>query len=270
MKQLLLILMLLAASPAQAAIVTKEIPYQDGSVSLTGYLAYDDAAPSPAPGVLVIHEWWGHNNYARMRAEMLAKLGYVAFALDMYGTGVKAEAPDAAQKLSKPFYDDRNLMRSRARAGLNVLTSQEKVDKTNIGVIGYCFGGTAALELARAGTDVKSVVSFHGGLATTMPAQAGDVKARLLVLNGGADPLVSDKEKQDFINEMTAAKADFRSIDYPGATHAFTNPDATEIGKKFNIPVAYNKDADERSWDEMQRNLADVFKTTPHPVETIK
>ena len=273
MKKLLFALLLLASTQAHAAIVTKEIPYKDGSVELTGYLAYDDAIKSApgrsgpdtnsgagtAPGILVIHEWWGHNDYARMRADMLAKLGYVAFALDMYGKGVTADNPDDATKLSKPFYDDRKLMRSRALAGLEVLKAQPNVDTSNLGIIGYCFGGSTALELARAGTDVKAIVSFHGGLATTMPAKAGDVKAHVLTLNGSDDKFVSNNEKMDFLKEMTMAQVNFRSIEYPGATHAFTNPKATEMGEKFKLPIAYNKEADEKSWAEMQSFYYQTF-----------
>jgi len=261
MKKILLALFLFFASTsAQAALVTKEIPYQDGDVKLTGYLAYDDSIKTPMPGILVIHEWWGYNDYVKMRAQMLAKLGYVAFAVNMYGTGVIANNPDEAKKLSEPFYNDRKMMRTRALAGMAVLTSQPMVDKSNLGVIGYCFGGTVALELARGGTEAKGIVSFHGGLSTPLLAQKGDIKAPVLALNGADDKFVSDKEKQTFRKEMTDAGVNFKSIEYPGATHAFTNPQATEIGQKFNMPIAYNKEADEKSWAEMRSFFAEVFK----------
>lgn len=249
------------SSPAaQAALVTKEIHYQDGSAALTGYLAYDDSIKAPAPGVLIVHEWWGHNDYVRSRAEQIARLGYVAFALDMYGTGVKGETPDEASKLSEPFYNDRDLMRRRAMAGLDVLRSQPNVDVKNLGIFGYCFGGTVALELARAGTDLKGVVSFHGGLDTPKPAVPAMVKAQVLALNGGADPFVPQEEKDKFIAEMTAAGVTYRSIDYPGVKHAFTNPAATETGKKYNIPVAYDETADKASWKEMEDFFTLLFK----------
>lgn len=254
------LLMSLTSPAAHAALVTKEIRYQDGPTALTGYLAYDESIKSPAPGVLVVHEWWGHNDYVRQRAEQLASLGYIAFALDMYGTSVKGESPDEASKLAEPFYNDRDLMRRRALAGLDVLRSQPNVDVKNLGIIGYCFGGTVALELARAGTDLKGVVSFHGGLATPKPAAPAMVKAQVLALNGGADPFVPQEEKNSFIKEMTAAGVTFRSIDYPGVKHAFTNPAATATGEKYNIPVAYDETADKASWEEMRQFFQLLFK----------
>lgn len=262
MKKLLIagVLLMLSAAHAQAAVVGKEIVYKDGDTELTGYFAYDDAAKAPMPGVLVIHEWWGHNDYVRRRAEQLAGLGYAAFALDMYGTAKSGETPDEASSLSKPFYDDRNVMRRRALAGLKTLKTQPQVDAANLSAVGYCFGGTVALELARAGIDLKGVAAFHAGLATTMPAKPAVVKAQILALNGGADPFVPQAEKDAFIQEMTAAGATFKSIDYPGVTHAFTNPAATEKGKKYNIPVAYDAEADKKSWDEMKAFFARLFK----------
>lgn len=252
--------MSLSSPSAQAALVTKEIRYQDGATALTGYLAYDDSIKTPAPGVLIVHEWWGHNDYVRRRAEQLTALGYVAFALDMYGSGVKGDTPDEASKLSEPFYSDRDLMRRRAMAGLDVLKTQKNVDTDNLGVIGYCFGGTVALELARAGTELKGVVSFHGGLDTPKPAVPAMVKAQILALNGGDDPFVPQEEKDKFIKEMESAGVTFRSIDYPGVKHAFTNPAATETGKKYSIPVEYNEAADKASWQEMKEFFALLLK----------
>lgn len=253
-------LLLLCATQAQAAIVTQEIPYKDGDVELTGFLAYDDTNPGKAPGVAIIHEWWGHNDYARSRAEQLAGLGFVAFAIDMYGTGKIAATPEEAGALSKPFYDDRMLMRKRAQAGIDVLKAQPQTDAGNIAVIGYCFGGTVALEVARGGADVKGVVSFHGGLATPMPAQKGVVKAQVLALNGKNDSLVPEADRAAFLEEMTAANVNFKAVDYPGAVHAFTNPAATEIGQKFNMPVAYNAEADKQSFADMRSFFAKIFE----------
>jgi dienelactone hydrolase len=252
-------LLVLAAMPAQGAIVTKEIPYKDGDADLIGYLAYDDKIPAPAPGVVVVHEWWGHDAYVRQRAEQLAELGYVAFAIDMYGLGKFGETPEEARALSTPFRDDRNLMRSRALAGLEVLRSQPMVDPENLAAIGYCFGGTVALELARGGVDLKGVVSFHGGLTTPSPAKPGDIRAEVLALNGADDPTLTAADRQAFLDEMTSAKVAFRMIDYPGATHAFTNPAATDIGRRFDMPVAYNAEADRLSFSEMRDFLARVF-----------
>lgn len=265
-----LIIFLLLAAPARAALVTQEVSYQDGDTTLSGYLAYDDALPRAAmPGVVIVHEWWGHNDYARQRADQIARLGYYAFALDMYGKGRMAATPQEAGTLSRPFYDDRALMRARAQAGVNALkglmlkTTDNANSGDNIAVIGYCFGGTVALELARGGADIRGAVSFHGGLATPDPAKPGAVKARVLALNGGADPLVTQEEKDAFEKEMTDAGVTYKSIDYPGALHAFTNPEATETGRKFNMPVAYNAEADKQSFAELETFLKDLFPATP-------
>jgi dienelactone hydrolase len=249
---------LLIAAPltAQAEIVTKEIQYEHEGAKLKGFLAYDDAAATPMPGVVIVHEWWGHNDYARDRAKQVAGLGYAAFAADMYGDGKLADTPDEATALSKPFYESRALMRGRVHAALEVLKAQPQVDTKNLGVIGYCFGGTAALEAARAGEDVKGVVSFHGGLDTPNPAKAGEVKAEVLALNGADDKMVPQSQKDAFVKEMSDAGVVYNSVDYSGAQHAFTNPAATEIGKKYNLPIAYDAFADEQTWIEMK----DFFK----------
>lgn len=261
MKKLFFILTILFMThTAEAKMITKEIPYKHGDVELTGYLVYDDSIKTPAPGVLLIPEWWGHNDYVRKRAEQVAAFGYVAFALDMYGTGKLVDTPDAAGKLATPFYEDRSLMRGRAQAGLDVLKAQPQVDATKLAVMGYCFGGTTALELARGGADVLGTVSFHGGLSTPTPAKDGVIKGRVLALNGADDPMVKPEEVAGFKAEMTAAHVNFKSIDYPGALHAFTNPAATEKGLKFNIPVAYNEAADQKSWEELKTFLQEIFK----------
>lgn len=257
------LLVIFAAAPAQAKLVTKDIAYKDGDIELTGHYAYDDAAKTPMPGVVVVHEWWGNNDYSKHRAEQLAGLGYAAFALDMYGASKMGANPDEAGKLSKPFYDDRALMLRRAEAGLKTLTEQPEVDKSRLGIIGYCFGGAVALEMARRGEEVKGVVSFHGNLASPEAAEAGRVKAQVLVLNGRDDKFVSQKERDNFAKEMTAAGVTYRSVDYPGATHAFTNPAATETGKKFNLPIEYNESADKQSWDEMTKFFARLFTEKP-------
>lgn len=251
---------ILFALPAHAGVVTKEITYKDGDVELQGYFAYDDTAEGLRPGVIVVHEWWGFGEYAKKRAEMLAGLGYAALAIDMYGKGKFAENPDEAKKLSAPFYENRALMETRAQAGLAALKAQtQQVDPNRLAAVGYCFGGTVVLELARRGEDLKGVVSFHGGLATPERAEPGRVKAQVLALNGGDDPMVKQEEKDNFVAEMKAAGANFKNIDYPGATHAFTNPKATEIGERFKLPVAYNEAADKKSWEEMEKFLERLF-----------
>jgi dienelactone hydrolase len=249
---------LLSSTAAQAKIVTQIIPYKDGDTALLGYYAYDDTVKPPMPGVVVVHEWWGQNDYARKRAEDLAKLGYAAFAIDMFGANVKAETPDEAGALTKPFYDDRNAMRSRAQAGIDALKKQPQVNIDHLAAIGYCFGGTVALELARGGEDLDGVVAFHAGLATPDPAKLSVVKAEVLALNGADDPMSPPSDRTGFTDEMTRAAVKFESIDYPGATHAFTNPAATEIGKKFKLPVAYNAEADKKSFNKMKDFLKRV------------
>jgi dienelactone hydrolase len=239
-----------------AGLHTETVEYKHGEVVLEGYLAYDDAVTGKRPGVLVIHEWTGHNPYARKRAEQLAQLGYVAFALDMYGKGVKAkDARDAAGKASV-FKENRRLMRDRAQAGLEILQKNPRVDPKRIAAIGYCFGGTTALELARDGADLVGVVSFHGGLNTPTPADAKHIKGKVLVLHGAADPVVPPKEVADFEHEMKSAGVDFHLIQYPGAVHSFTNPGA---GNDPSRGTAYNATADKESWAEMKKFFDKVF-----------
>jgi dienelactone hydrolase len=207
---------------------------------------------------LVLPEWWGVNDYAKYRATELAKLGYVAFVVDMYGDDKVTTDPTQAQEYSKPFYDDRSLMRRRVLLGLQQLQEQTTVNKNKIALVGYCFGGTAALETARVGTKLAGVAAFHSGLATPEPADIpGKIKAKLLVMVGADDPMVKPEERTAFVEEMREAKADFQFIEYSGAQHAFTNPNAD----KFNVPgVAYNKKADERSWALMQQFFGEIFK----------
>lgn len=254
---------ILSTAQAQAAVVAHDVHYQDGKTSLTGYFAYDDAAKKSMPGILVAPAWWGSDDYAKSRARMLAKLGYAAFVIDMYDNDAQATTPAAAQKLSKPFYDDRALMRSRALAALAALKAQPHVDITRMAAVGYCFGGAVVLELARAGTPLLGVVSFHGNLATSMPAKAGEVKAQILALGGADDAFVSKQEKKAFQQEMVKARVVLTMKEYKGATHAFTNPAATALGKKFNLPIAYNKAADEQSWALMEKFLARVLAPQP-------
>ena len=251
------LLSLAALAPAgRAEVKTKEIEYKHGDVVLQGYLAYDDAVEGKRPGVLVAHEWTGHNPYARRRAEQLAKLGYVAFALDMYGKGVTAKDRQEAAQMAQRFKDDRRLMRGRARAGLDVLRQQPQTDPRRIAAIGYCFGGTTVLELARSGADVAGVVSFHGALDTPDPADAKNVKGKVLVLHGADDPFVPDEQVAAFRDEMRDAKVDWHLVAYGGAVHSFTNPDAD----KANAPgVKYDEKADRRSWDAMKVFFEEIF-----------
>jgi dienelactone hydrolase len=247
---------LMGTTASFAELKTEVIDYKHGDTPLEGYLAYDDSFAGKRPGILVVHEWWGHNAYARKRAEQLASLGYVAFALDMYGKGVLAKTPKEAGELASVFKKDRALMRARAMAGLDVLRRYPKVDADNLGAIGYCFGGTTVLELARAGADLKGLVSFHGTLETPNPDDAKNIRCKILVLTGADDPNVPKAQIAAFEDEMKKAHVDYKVIAYPGAVHAFTNPAAGDDPKKG---VAYNKEADEKSWEAMKEFFAKVF-----------
>lgn len=254
-----LVALFMFTGPAQAEIVTRNVSYAHDGKTLEGYLVYDDALEGRLPGVVVVHEWWGLNEYARTRAYMLAKLGYVSFAADMYGAGITGDTPDAAKKLSAPFYADPALMRGRVDAALDALKTQTNVDRKKLAVIGFCFGGTAALESARSGADIAAAVSFHGGLSTKAPAQPNTVKARVLTLDGAADEMVSAAERENFATEMKQAGVNVESVNYPNAKHAFTNPAADDVAEKFGLPVGYDADADAQSWDKMKAFLAQTF-----------
>jgi dienelactone hydrolase len=226
---------------------------------MKGYLAFDENIKGTRPGVLVVHEWWGLNDYARKRARMLAGLGYTALALDMYGNGEVVVRPTDAQKFSSELMKDFPVAKARFLAGLKLLKKQPTVDPAKIAAIGYCFGGGIVLNMARQGVDLKGVGSFHGSLVPVQPIRLGVVKARILVLNGDADQFTTPEQIAAFKKEMEAAKVDYRFISYPNAMHSFTNPDADKIAKKFNMPIGYNAEADRRSWEEMQRFLNEIF-----------
>lgn len=243
-----------------AKVVGEEIAYQSDAVELKGYLAYDDEFQAKRPGVLVVHEWWGHNDYVRKRARMLAKLGYTALALDMYGNGKQADHPDEAGKFAGEVRKNMAEAERRFRAALAQLRIHPTVDPEKVAAIGYCFGGGIVLEMTRRGLDLDGVVSFHGSLSTSHPAKKGKVKAKLLVLNGDADPLTTPEQIKAFKQEMTEAGVDFTFIGYPGAKHAFTNPEADRLGEQFNMPLAYNPIADKQSLAVMQRFLEELFK----------
>lgn len=246
---------LLVAGPVQAAVVGKTVEYKHGDTVLEGYVAYDDAATGKRPGVLVVHEWKGLNEYAQRRARMLAELGYVAFAADMYGKGVRAKDHEEAAKLSGIYRNDRNLMRGRIGAALDWIRAQSNVDFSKIAAVGYCFGGSTVLELARSGADILGVASFHGGLKAPTPAAPGAVKAKLLVLHGADDSFIPAEEVDAFKKEMEAAGVDYKFIAYPGAVHSFT---VEEAGDDPSKGMAYNAEADQKSWAELKRFLAQL------------
>lgn len=246
-------------SVAQAAVQGKEVSYQADGTMLKGYIAYDDAIEGKRPAVLVVHEWWGHNSYARMRADMLAKLGYTALAVDMYGDGKQANHPDEAGKFATEVSRNMPMAKARFEAGMQLLRKQETVDAGQIAAIGYCFGGGVVLNMARIGEDLKGVASFHGSLGTDNPAQPGKIKARIISFTGEDDAMIGADKVAAFKQEMEHAGANFRVVTYPGVKHSFTNPDADELGKKFNLPLAYNAAADKDSWQQAIVFLRDVF-----------
>ena len=258
-KRLLFISLLLFSANALAAIQSKEIKYEVDGVSLSGYVAWDDAVKGKRPGVLVVHEWWGHNDYVRKRAEDLAKLGYVGFALDMYGDNKLAQHPADAGKFMQEAMSRFDVMQARFTAAKNELANMEQVDAMKIAAIGYCFGGAVVLNMARANDDLAAVVSFHGSLGAVTPAKE-KINTEILVLNGADDVMVTSESIAAFNDEMNKAQANFQFINYAGAKHGFSNPAATEIGKKFEIPLEYNKGVDEKSWNAMKKFLKKNLK----------
>lgn len=262
MKVLILTLALVLAIPvvAPAKVVGKAVEYKAGTITLKGYLAYDTNAKGKRPGVIVVHEWWGLTDYPRMRARMLAKLGYVAFAADMYGDGKTANNPTDAGAFAGESMKDPAQLKSKFMAALDYLKQDKHVDPSRIGAIGYCYGGGVVLNMADAGVDLNGVVSFHGTLAAVTPPEKGNLKAKILVCAGGADKFNSEQDVDKFKSEMKNAGADLQYVTYKGALHAFTNPEATKLGKKFKIPIAYNKKADKESWTAMEKFLKKVFK----------
>jgi dienelactone hydrolase len=247
-------------APATTATVdVKEEPvsYTAGGVTMTGFIAYDESAQGTRPLVLVVPEWWGLTDYPRMRAKMLAQMGYVAMAVDMYGDGKVAANPQEAQELALPFYQNPQLAKTRLEAALQKAKTFTQVDTARTAAIGYCFGGYVALNAAKLGSDLDGVVSFHGSLAGVRPSR--EMKAKVLVCHGGADGFVPPAEVASFRKGLDSVGADYQFVVYPDATHAFTNPDATATGKKFNMPIQYNAAADSASWRDMKAFFARVF-----------
>ncbi len=248
---------LLIAGAAFADITTETVVYQHDDVTLEGYLAHDTAVSGKVPGVLIIHQWRGLSDNERMRAGLLAELGYVALAADVYGQGVRPKNTDEAREQAVKYYSDRDLFRARLAAGLAELKRQPNVDPDRVAVIGYCFGGAAALELARSGAEIVGAVSFHGNLDTPLPASAGEVKGKILVCHGAIDSYVPPEHVNGFVEEMEAAGVDYQLITYAGAVHAFTQKGA---GDDPSRGVAYNANADRRSWQHMQDFFAEIFE----------
>jgi dienelactone hydrolase len=233
------------------------IEYRHDDAVLEGYLVCDDQIKGKRPGVIVVHEWYGLNDYAKARAEQLANLGYIAFAIDMYGKGIRAKNVEEAAKLAGIYRSDRRLMRARAAAGLETLRRQPLADAGRIAAIGYCFGGGTALELARSGAELSGVVSFHGNLDTPNPDDAKAIKAKVLALHGADDPLVTPEQVHAFQGEMRNAAVDWQMVIYGGAVHSFTNPAS---GSDPSRGIAYNEKADSRSWAAMRLFFDEIFR----------
>ena len=258
MRSLIPILLTLgAALTAQAQIHTETIEYKQGDAVLAGYLAYDASSKGPRPGVLIVHQWKGLTDYEKKRAEMLAKLGYNVFALDIYGKGIRPQSSQEAGAQAGKYKSNRDLLRARAQAGLAGLQKHERTDPKRVAAIGYCFGGTAVIELARSGADIAGVVSFHGGLDSPHPEDGRNIKCKVLALQGADDPFVPAKDLAAFESEMRQAKVDWELVKYGGAVHSFTDWNA---GDNPGQGAAYNEKADRRSWEAMQQFFAEIFK----------
>jgi len=241
---------------AEASVVTRTIDYRDSDVELQGFLAYDDTITGRRPAVLVVHEWWGLNDFARDQARELAKLGYAAFALDMYGKGVVTDQASEAGRLSGPFRSDPELMRRRAKAGYDALAAQPEADPQRIAAIGFCFGGTTVLQMAYSGLPLAGVVSFHGGLVVPTETDIANLKCPTLVLHGAADTLIPAETVKSFQEALARSSADWQFVVFGGAKHAFTNPDANGVG----IPgVGYDERTARRSGEYMKVFLTEVF-----------
>jgi len=242
-----------------ASIKEDAVEYSADTVKMNGYVAYDANVEGKRPIVLVVPEWWGLTDYPRMRAKQLAQLGYLAMAVDMYGNGKTVDNPTDAQNMSMPFYQDPQMGYKRLMAAAAKIKSDPHADTSKMAAIGYCFGGGMVLNAARLGADFDGVVSFHGSLVGA-PAKKGLIKADILVCHGDADPFVPAKDVQAFKKSMDSVGAHYTFKAYPGALHAFTNPGATELGKKFNLPIAYNAAADSASWNDMKEFFGKVLR----------
>lgn len=259
-KVLSLLLFLSMATTASAGVKTQGVKYSAGGAQLTGFLAYDDSVKGKRPGILVVHEWWGHNDHARERARMLAELGYTALALDMYGDGKLADHPDKAGEFMNAAFKDWENSRAKFNKAKHFLKAHKTVDAERIGAIGFCFGGAVSLKMARGGEDLDGVVAFHSALPDQPPAVKGKVKASVLVINGSEDSFLTSDKVAAFTKEMVDADADFTYINLAGIRHSYTNRRADEFSKKFNLPnLKYDKQADQHSWNSMHQFFQRVF-----------
>uniref|UniRef100_UPI00404B54C0 dienelactone hydrolase family protein n=1 Tax=Fulvivirga sp. TaxID=1931237 RepID=UPI00404B54C0 len=236
-----------------------EVTYSTDSTTMIGYLAVNETLEGKRPGILVIHEWWGHTEYVRKRADQLAELGYTALALDMYGDGKTAEHPDDAGKYMMSVMTNLPEATARFNQALAKLKADPTVDPDKIGVIGYCFGGSLALTMANLGTDVDAIVAFHAGLGLPAMPSGNKIDAKILICNGDSDPFIPQEQETAYVDAMNANGTEFELVKYAGAQHAFTNPDADDLGKKFDLPLVYQQEADEKSWEAMKNHFSKVF-----------
>jgi dienelactone hydrolase len=251
----------LAAPPAppEPSSETKEVVYSSGTTELKGFIAYP-ATTEKRPAVIVVHEWWGHNDYARARAKQLADMGYVGFAIDMYGNGKVASHPDDAKKFMMEAMGNMDEAAKRFDAAKALIASDPRVDGSKVAAIGYCMGGAIALHMARIGTDLDAIASFHGNLATQKPMPRGVFGGKIFIAQGAADPFVPKEQLDKFKKEMDDAGATYEVVEYAGAQHAFTNPAATEAGTKYSLPLKYDPAADAASWQKLTELLAQTWK----------
>ena len=236
-----------------------EVTYSTDSTQMKGYIVYDKNIEAKRPGIIVVHEWWGHNDYTRKRTDMLAELGYTAIAIDMYGDGKQAAHPEDAGKFSSMVMQNIDVAKARFDAALELLKNHPSVNSEDIAAIGYCFGGSVVLTMANAGEDLDAVAAFHSGVQ--LPIMPNDkLKAKVLVANGADDPFISEESIIAFKSAMDSINADYEYIAYPGAKHAYTNKGATALGEKFNLPLEYNAEADAKSWEALKTLLTETFK----------
>lgn len=248
----------LGSEPQEVKVKGAEVTYASDSTNLKGYIAFDENSMDKRPGILIIHEWWGHNDYVRERADMLAELGYTALAVDMYGDGKQAEHPDDAGKFAMSVMSNLPEAKARFNAAVALLKQHESVDSEKMAAIGYCFGGSVALTMANSGADLDAVAAFHSGVSLpVMPTK--ELKARVLVCNGADDPFMSPESITAFTTAMDSVGANYEYISYPGVKHSFTSKEADANGEKFQLPLEYNEEADQKSWASLQELLDQVF-----------
>ena len=249
----------MTSAPLMAELQTRTVDYKVGDTTFTGYLAWDDEQDGKRPGVLVVHEWWGHNEFARDQAEKLAASGFTALALDMYGSGKVADHPKEAEAFMKAATSNMDQVKARFLAAKELLQNHDTVNDQKIAAQGYCFGGAVVLNMARMGVDLDGVVSYHGALGSPLQAEPGKVKARVQVYTGGADQMVPSDQVAGLVKEMQDAEVDLTLVTFPGVLHSFTNPGADQVAEEFGMPIGYDEAAAKRSWDGTMAFYNEIF-----------